>query len=222
MALFRRPPSARVYAGPPIPPREQRRLIRESDRRNYTSHGYRALTSYAFAEDIVPGKLSGLIHDQLTEGGGAPERSAVWVGVHDVDLARGVATVMGEKYSRVAATLGQYLPVRGDDTVEGRQLTGVLLFWEDGEVKEQQRVERVVAMAQQFADRFTTVDQVRRAVVDELSEDDRLVTGLRVDLGLAAAWSGQQTIAERMVTELAAELDAPAIERLRELQSRRP
>lgn len=92
-------------------------------------------------------------------------------------------------------------------TVEGRQLTGVLLFWDDGEVKEQQRVERVVAMAQRFADRFTTVDQVRRAVVDELSEADRLVTGRRVKLGLAAAWSGQQTIAEHMVTELAAELD---------------
>ena len=89
-----------------MPPRERRRLIRESDRQNYTSHGYRALTSYAFAKDIIPGKLLGLIHDQLTEGGGRPERSAVWVGVHDVDLGRGVAAVMGEKYSSAGATLG--------------------------------------------------------------------------------------------------------------------
>ena len=113
--------AAHPGAGPPMPPRERRRLIRESDRQNYTSHGYRALTSYAFARGIIPGKLLGLIHDQLTEGGGTPKRDAVWVGVHDVDLERGAATVMGEKYSRSAATLGQFLPGDGDRSIEGRR-----------------------------------------------------------------------------------------------------
>ena len=175
---------------PRPPPREQRRLIRESDRKNYTSHGYRALTSYAYAKDIVPGKLLALIHDQLTEGGRAPERSAVWVGVHDVDLARGVATVLGEKYSKVAATLGQFLPVAWDESLQGRQLRAVMLFWNDGEQAERSRVERVVALAQEFADRFTTVDQVRRRVVEQLSTEP-LAIGHQVKLALAAAWTGQ-------------------------------
>ena len=113
MAFFRRSAQPTRGPAPHMPPRERRRLIRESDRQNYTSHGYRALTSYAFAKEIIPGKLSSLIHDQLTEGGGSPERSAVWVGVHDVDLARGAATVMGEKYFPDAATLGHFLPVQG-------------------------------------------------------------------------------------------------------------
>ena len=103
-------------------------LIRESDRQNYTSHGYRALTSYAFAKDIIP---------------------------------------------------------------------------------------------EEFADRFASVDQVRRAVVDKLTSE-RLPTGRRVTLALAAAWSGQHDIAENTASPLAAELEAPAIERLRELQSHRP
>lgn len=221
MAFFRRQPQPTAGSVPPLPPREQRRLIRESDRQNYTSHGYRALSSYAFAKDIVAGKLWGLIHDQLTEGGGAPGRSAVWVGVHDADLARGVATVMGEKYSRGAATLGQFLPVHGDHSVQGRQLKGVLLFGEDGERRERYRVERVVAMAQQVADRFTTVDQVRLAVVDQLSREV-LVPGLRVKLGLAAAWSGRQDVADDMAVVLANEIEVPAVERFRELQSHRP
>jgi hypothetical protein len=205
-----------------MPPRERRRLIRESDRQNYTSHGYRALTSYAFAKDVIPGKLLGLIHDQLTEGGGSPKRDAVWVGVHDVDLERGAATVMGEKYSRSAATLGQFLPKDGDVSIAGRQLSAVLLFSPDGEQAERQRVERVVALAQEFADRFTTVYQVRRLVVAEQLSRHRLATGHRVGLALAAAWSGQHDIAENTAIALAAELEAPAIERLRELQSHRP
>jgi len=128
VAFFRRTAQPTRGPAPHLPPRERRRLIRESDRQNYTSHGYRALTSYAFAKDIIPGKLLGLIHDQLTEGGGTPERDAVWVGVHDVDLERGAATVMGEKYSRSAATLGEFLPGGGDRSIEGRQLKAVLLF----------------------------------------------------------------------------------------------
>ena len=58
-------------------------------------------------------------------------------------------------------------------------------------------------------------------MVDRLSRE-LLVTGLRVKLGLAAAWSGQHDIAEGMTVALTAELEAPAIERLRELQSHRP
>jgi hypothetical protein len=128
VAFFRRNTQSSRVPAPHMPPREQRRLIREADRQNYTSHGYRALTSYAFAKDIIPGKLVGLIHDQLTEGGGSPERSAVWVGVHDVDLGRGVAAVMGEKYSSAGATFGESLPQDGDESVEGRSLSTVLLF----------------------------------------------------------------------------------------------
>jgi hypothetical protein len=221
VAFFRRSVQPTRGPAPHMPPRERRRLIRESDRQNYTSHGYRALTSYAFAKDIIPGKLVGLIHDQLTEGGGTPERSAVWVGVHDVDLGRGVAAVMGEKYSSAGATLGQFLPLQGDHSMEGRQLKGVLLFWDDGERQERHRVERVVALAQQFAVRFTTVEQVRLAVVDQLSRE-RLPTGRRVKLALAAAWCGHHDVAENMTVALAAELEAPALERLRELQSHRP
>ena len=221
MAFFRRNTQSSRVPAPHMPPREQRRLIREADRQNYTSHGYRALTSYAFAKDIIPGKLVGLIHDQLTEGGGSPERSAVWVGVHDVDLGRGVAAVMGEKYSSAGATLGQFLPVAWDESLQGRQLRAVMLFWKDGQQAERHRVERVVALAQQFAVRFTTVDQVRRQVVDRLSRE-LLVTGLRVKLGLAAAWSEQHDIAEDMTVALTAELEAPALERFRELQSHRP
>jgi len=100
VAFFRRSAQPTRGPAPHMPPRERRRLIRESDRQNYTSHGYRALTSYAFARGIIPGKLLGLIHDQLTEGGGTPKRDAVWVGVHDVDLERGAATVMGEARRR--------------------------------------------------------------------------------------------------------------------------
>jgi len=222
VAFFRRSAQPTRGPAPHMPPRERRRLIRESDRQNYTSHGYRALTSYAFAKDIIPGKLSGLIHDQLTEGGGTPERDAVWVGVHDVDLERGAATVMGEKYSRSAATLGQFLPGDGDRSIEGRQLKAVLLFFPDGEQAERHRVERVVDLAQGFADRFTTVDQVRRLVVMEQLSEHRLVTGHRVGLALAAAWSGQHDIAKDMAIALTAELEAPAMERLRELQSHRP
>ena len=221
MAPFRRTARPDRAAILRMPPRERRRLIRESDRKNYTSHGYRALTSYAYAKDIIPGKLLGLIHDQLTEGGGTPERDAVWVGVHDVDLARGAATVMGEKYFPDAATLGQFFPVQGDHSLQGRQLRAVLLFFPDGEQAEQQRVERVVALAEQFGDRFTTVDQVRRAVVDKLTRE-RLAKGHRVELALAAAWSGEHDIAEDMAIALTAELEAPALERLRELQSHRP
>ena len=154
MAFFRRNTQHTREPGPDLSPRDQRRLIRESDRQNYTSHGYRALSSYAFAKDIVPGKLFSLIHDQLTEGGGAPRRDAVWVGVHDVDLERGAATVMGESYSRSAATLGQFLPKHGDVSIAGRQLRAVLLFFPDGEQAERHRVERVVALAQEFADVF--------------------------------------------------------------------
>ena len=209
MAFFRRNAQPARGPAPHMPPRERRRLIRESDRQNYTSHGYRALTSYAFAKDIIPGKFVGLIHDQLTEGGGSPERDAVWVGVHDVDLGRGAATVMGQKYSSAGATPGQFLPLKGDHSVEGRQLKGVLLFWDDGERQERHRVERVVALAQQFAVRFTTVEQVRLAVVDQLSRE-RLPTGRRVKLGLAAAWSGREDIAEDMAIALTAELEAPA------------
>jgi len=58
-------------------------------------------------------------------------------------------------------------------------------------------------------------------VVDQLSRE-RLPTGRRVKLGLAAAWSGQEDIAEDMAIALTAELEAPAIARLRELQSHRP
>jgi hypothetical protein len=221
VAPFRRTAQPNRAAILRMPPRERRRLIRESDRKNYTSHGYRALTSYAFAKDIIPGKLVGLIHDQLTEGGGTPERDAVWVGVHDVDLARGVATVMGEKYSRSAATLGQFLPGDGDRSIEGRQLKAVLLFFADGEQAERHRIERVVALAEQFADRFTTVYQVRRAVVDQLNQE-RLAKGHRVELALAAAWSGQHDTAEDKTVALTVELEAPALERLRELQSHRP
>ena len=221
MAFFRRTAQPTRGPAPHMPPRERRRLIRESDRQNYTSHGYRALTSYAFAKDIIPGKLLGLIHDQLTEGGGTPERDAVWVGVHDVDLERGAATVMGEKYSRSAATLGEFLPGGGDRSIEGRQLKAVLLFFPDGEQAERQRVERVVALAEQFGDRFTTVDQVRRAVVDQLTRE-RLAKGHRVELALAAAWSGEHDIAEGMAFALTAELEAPALARLRELQAQRP
>ena len=221
MAFFRRSAQPTRGPAPHMPPRERRRLIRESDRQNYTSHGYRALTSYAFAKDIIPGKLLGLIHDQMTEGGGTPERDAVWVGVHDVDLERGAATVMGEKYSRSAATLGQFLPGGGDRSIEGRQLKAVLLFFPDGEQAERRRVQRVVAFAQQFAERFTTVEQVRLAVVDQLSRE-RLPTGRRVKLALAAAWSGHLHIAEDMTVALTAELEAPALERLRELQAHRP
>jgi len=221
VAFFRRHPQPMAGSAPPIPPREQRVQIRESDRRNYTSHGYRALTSYAFAKDIIPEKLFGLIHDRLTEGGGSPERSAVWVGVHDVDLGRGVAAVMGEKYSSAGATFGESLPQDGDESVEGRSLSTVLLFSPDGGRAERDRVRRVVALAQQYADRFTTVEQVRFAVVDQLSQQ-RLPTGRRVRLALAAAWSGQHDVAENMTVALTAELEAPAIERLRELQSHRP
>ena len=185
------------------------------------SHGYRALTSYAYAKDINPGKLSGLIHDQLTEGGGEPGRSAVWVGVHDVDLTRGVATVLGEKYSKAAATLGQFLPVAWDESLDGRQLRAVMLFWKDGEQAERHRVHRVVALAQEFADRLTDVDQVRRRVVEKLSTE-HLAIGHQVKLGLAAAWTGQHEVVARMAAELDAELEAPAILRLRELQSRHP
>ena len=103
MAFFRRHPQPTAGSVPPIPPREQRVLIRESDRTNYTSHGYRALTSYAWAKDIVPGKLWGRILDQLTDRD-PPDRSAVLVGVHEVDLERGVATVLGEKYSKSMGT----------------------------------------------------------------------------------------------------------------------
>jgi hypothetical protein len=98
----------------------------------------------------------------------------------------------------------------------------VLLFSPDGEQAERQRVERVVALAQEFADRFTTVYQVRRLVVVEQLSRHRLATGHRVGLALAAAWSGQHDIAENTAIALAAELEAPAIERLRELQSHRP
>jgi hypothetical protein len=221
VAFFRRNTQSSRVLAPHMPPREQRRLIREADRQNYTSHGYRALTSYAFAKDIIPGKLVGLIHDQLTEGGGIPERSAVWVGVHDVDLGRGAAAVMGEKYSSAGATFGESLPQDGDESVEGRSLSTVLLFSPDGEKAERDRVRRVVALAQQYADRFTTVEQVRFAVVDQLSRQ-RLPTGRRVRLALAAAWSGHLHIAEDMTVALTAELEGPAIERLRELQSHRP
>jgi hypothetical protein len=219
VAIFRRhsPPAPSTI--PERSPREQRQLIRESDRKNYTAFGYRALTSYAFAKDIVPGKLSSLIHDQLTEGGGDPGRSAVWVGVHDVDLARGVAMVLGEKYSRASATLGQFLPVPGDSSLEGRQLRAVLLFWADGDSRERHRVERVVGLAEEYASRFATVDQVRRQVVEQLSRE-RLVTGLSIKLGLAAAWSGRPDVAEDVTAELAVTLQAEAMARFRELQSR--
>ncbi len=220
MALFRRSTQS-TELGPELPPREQRRLIREADRLNYTSHGYRALNSYAFTKDTLPGTLSSLIHDQLTEGGGDPRRSAVWVGVHDVQLARGAATVMGATYSPDAATLGQFLPVLGDHSTEGRQLKGVLLFWADGEQAERNRVGRVVALAQEFADRFTTLDQVRRSVVDQLT-GERLALGHRVHLALAAAWSGQRDIAARAAVELTDQLDSAAMDRLRELQARLP
>jgi len=83
-------------------------------------------------------------------------------------------------------------------------------------------VERVVDLAQEFADRFTTVDQVRRLVVMEQLSEHRLVTGHRVGFALAAAWTGQHDIAEDMAIPLTAELEAPAMERLRELQSHRP
>ena len=221
MALFRRNAQSTRELGPELPPREQRRLIRASDRLNYTSHGYRALNSYAFTKDIVPGKLWGLIHDQLTEGGGGPRRSAVWVGVHDVELARGSATVMGAKYFPDAATLGQFLPVQGDHSTEGRQLKGVLLFWADGEQAERHRVGRVVGLAQEFADRFTTLDQVRTAVVDQLT-GERLPVGHRVHLALAAAWSGQPDIAARASAELTDQLDSAARDRLQELQAHLP
>ena len=55
VAFFRRSSQPTPGTFPGIPAPEQRLLIRESDRRNYTSHGYRALNSYAFAKDIVPG-----------------------------------------------------------------------------------------------------------------------------------------------------------------------
>ena len=48
--------------------------------------------------------MRGLILDQLTDRD-PPERSAVLVGVHDVDLERGVATVLGEKYRKSMGTL---------------------------------------------------------------------------------------------------------------------
>ena len=160
MAFFRRSSQLTPGTFPGIPAREQRLLIRESDRTNYTSHGYRALTSYAYAKDIVPGKLWGLIHDQLTDRD-PPERSAVLVGVHEVDLERGVAAVLGEKYSKSMGTLGRLLPLSGKNTLAERQLKTVLLFFDDGEQAERHRVERVVALAQEYAKQFPTVDALR-------------------------------------------------------------
>lgn len=161
--LFRRSSQPTPGTFPGIPAGERRRLIRESDRQNYTSHGYRALTSYAYAKDIVPGKLWGLIHDQLTDRD-PPERSAVQVGVHDVDLERGVATVLGEKYSKSMGTLGPLLPRSGEITLAERQLRSVLLFSDDGEQAERRRVERVVALAQEYAQQVPTLDALRRRV----------------------------------------------------------
>jgi hypothetical protein len=220
VTFFRRSSQPTPGTFPGIPAREQRLLIRESDRRNYTSHGYRALNSYAFAKDIVPGKLRGLILDQLTDRD-PPERSAVLVGVHDVDLERGVATVLGVKYRRSMGTLGEILPFSGKNTLEERQLKAVLLFFNDGEQAERRRVERVVALAQEYAQQFPTVDTLRRRVVDELSGEP-LMMGHRVRLGLAAAWTGEYEIANRMMEELTALCPAPALERLRKLQSRQP
>jgi len=220
VAFFRRSSQPTPGTFPGIPAPEQRLLIRESDRRNYTSHGYRALNSYAFAKDIVPGKLWGLILDQLTDRD-PPERSAVLVGVHDVDLERGVATVLGEKYRKSMGTLGRLLPFSGKNTLEERQLKAVLLFFNDGEQAERRRVERVVALAQEYAQQFPNVDALRRRVVHQLS-GERLATGHRVRLGLAAAWTGEYEIADRMAEELTALCPAPAMERLRELQARHP
>jgi len=220
VALFRRSSQPTPGTFPGIPARERRRLIRESDRQNYTSHGYRALTSYAYAKDIVPGKLWGLIHDQLTDRD-PPERSAVQVGVHDVDLERGVATVLGEKYSKSMGTLGPLLPRSGEITLAERQLRSVLLFSDGGEEAERRRVERVVALAQEYAQQVPTLDALRRRVVRQLSSE-RLATGHRVRLALAGAWTGEYGIADRMAEELTALCPAPALERLRELQSRHP
>ena len=128
---------------------------------------------------------------------------------------------MGEKYSSAGATLGESLPQDGEEKVEGRRLSTVLLPSPDGEQAERDRVHRVVALAQQFAVRFTAVEQVRLAVMDQLSRQ-RLPTGRRVRLALAAAWSGNHDIAEDMTVALTAQLEAPATERLRELQSHRP
>jgi hypothetical protein len=218
MSLFRRRDAPAPYSGPPIPAKEQRRLIRESDRRNYTAAGYRALTSYAFARDIVPGKLSSVIHDQLTDRD-PPERSAVAVGVHDAELLRAVATVFGERYSKAALSLREFLP-RADDTgVAGRQLRAVMLFWENGKEAERHRVRRVVASADEFAAPFSGVDEVRRRIVEERSSE-RLVTGHRVELALAASWTGRPDIVERLTRELDAELDPPARARLNEILSR--
>ena len=124
MVIFRRQsqPAPETSAG--IPAAEQRPRIRESDRRNYTSHGYRALNSYSYASDIVPGMLRRLIHDQLTDRD-PPARSAVQVGVHDVDLEHGVASVLGVKYRRSMGTIGQNVPFSGRNTLQERQLTGV-------------------------------------------------------------------------------------------------
>ena len=222
VAFIRRRTQPAPEPHPALSPREQRRLIRQSDRQNYTSHGYRPLSSYSFAKEIIPGKLSGLIHDQLTEGGGTPRRDAVWVGVHDVNLERASATVMSERYHGDMATLGQFLPLEGDHSLEGRQLKASLLFWEDGEVRERHRVQRVVALAQEFANRFTTVEQVRQSEVEYHLSSFRLATGHRVQLAVAAAWTGRHDVAARMVDELAAALDPPAMQRLRETQSHRP
>ena len=212
MAVFRRQPQPTAGSVPRLPPGEQRRLIRESDRQNYTSHGYRALTNYAFAKDIVAGRLWGLIHDQLTDRD-PPERSAVLVGVHDVDLERGVAAVLGAEYSKSGVTLGQFLPVAGDQSLEGRQLRAVLLFSDDGEQAERHRVERVVALAQEYADQHPTVQALRRQVVDQLIRE-QLAKGHRVRLALAAAWSGQEEIADRVTREFPAGLPAASLELL--------
>jgi hypothetical protein len=220
VVIFRRQsqPAPETSAG--IPAAEQRLRIRESDRRNYTSHGYRALNSYSYASDIVPGMLRRLIHDQLTDRD-PPARSAVQVGVHDVDLEHGVASVLGVKYRRSMGTIGRNVPFSGKNTLQERQLTGVLLFWGDGEQAERRRVERVVALAQEYAGQFSNVDAVRRRVVDELSGEP-LMMGHRVRLGLAAAWTGENEIADRMVDEVSVLCPAPAADRMRELQSRQP
>jgi hypothetical protein len=210
----RTPPTS----GPAIPHAEQRRLIKESDRANYTALGFRALSSYAYARDLVPEALWTVIHDQLTDRN-PPERSAVQVGVHDVELARAVATVLSERYSKAAVTLGQPLPPPGDTSLEGRRLRAVLLFGPDGEEAERQRVRQVVERAEAFAAQTPDPAASRRRVVDQLSQQ-HLATGHRVKLALAAAWTEQPDIAARATADLARELPTEALQRLEELQRR--
>jgi hypothetical protein len=218
MPIFGRGKHTPPAAGPAIPPAEQRRLIRESDRAKYAASGFAPLSAYAYGSDLAPGALSIVIHDQLTDRN-PPERSAVQVGVHDAQLARAIATVLGERYSKASVTIGQPLPEPGDTSLEGRRLRAVLLFGPDGAEAERERVRQVVERAHAFAAQVPNPSAVRRAVVEQLTRE-HLTTGHRVKLALAAAWIGQSDIAAQTVRELASDLSDAAMQRLAEQRDR--